>query len=105
MKKNVTVDDVVRGAPPLLENKKTWTRRTFARAANGSSVMPTNPDAVCWCAVGALYKAEFDLSDSRNVAFEAIAKLETFADWPLVCVNDIEGRQAVVALFKKALAA
>ena len=111
-KKKPTVDDVIRGALPLVENEDTWTTHQMAKDHRGFPVLPTCEDAVRFCAVGALEKAAFDLSRSLKaagfLASHAVDKLEKLADGDdgtLAFINDTEGREAVVALFKKALAA
>ncbi len=110
MKKKATVDDVIRSAFPLVNNEKTWTRNCEARDADGRTVRATSPHAICWCAYGALEKAAFDLTGNGGVASrlqrDAAVKLSGF-DFgrSLSDINDsIGGREAVVALFKKALA-
>lgn len=40
----------------LLSNRDHWTQGVYARDADGHSVDPVDPTAVCWCAVGAVHK-------------------------------------------------
>lgn len=64
--------------------------------------------AVRWGAVGAIRKAACDLGDPRHAGrleIDAVFKLEKLAGHSLSVINDHDGREAVVALFKKALAA
>jgi hypothetical protein len=110
MTKKVKVDDVIRAALPLIENEETWTGGPWdARSRDGYAADPLNPDAVRWSAHGALEKAALDLTSdrSRAIALEARAarSLKMLSGRPLHDINDEEGREAVVALFKKALAA
>jgi hypothetical protein len=109
MKKRVTINDVIRRALPLVENERTWTRGAHARSSNGASANPTGPHAVRWCAVGALEKAAAELSHNqktvRRLELAAGSRLEKFAGMNLYSLNDDIDREAVVAVFKKALAA
>lgn len=40
----------------LLVRPEAWTQEVHARASDGSRVGPANPNACCWCLVGALYR-------------------------------------------------
>lgn len=37
--------------------KKGWTKGFLARNSNGMSRSPNDPDAICWCMIGAICKA------------------------------------------------
>jgi hypothetical protein len=110
MKKNVTVNDVIRAALPLIENEATWTYGALVRDHHSCSVSPSSPRAVCWCPAGALFKIAFDLTGDMLAADDlgsaAAAQLTAVSgyDYMLTDINDWRGREAVVALFKKALA-
>jgi hypothetical protein len=111
MTKEVTIVDVIQRALPLVENEETWLQGSFAQDADGNTVSRGfHPRAVRWCALGALEKAAFDLTgnwpDTHDCYCRALEKLNGLSpDRTLSFVNDEEGREAVVKLFKKALAA
>ncbi len=52
---------VLRAAADLIEPPGRWTQRFSARDVKGSPAGPTSPEAVCWCAYGALMKVSIDL--------------------------------------------
>jgi len=47
---------LVKGARSLLDNPRNWTKHALARTASDTPVDSANPEAVCWCLVGALSK-------------------------------------------------
>ena len=50
-------------AKALIENPKHWTRKAYARDAEGRGTTPTNPSACSFCASGAMVKAVANTSD------------------------------------------
>lgn len=48
---------VLEEARSLIASEDRWTKGWYAMNANGRSCLPTAPEAVCWCAEGALAKA------------------------------------------------
>jgi hypothetical protein len=38
-----------------------WTQGALARRKNGARADPNSPDAVSWCALGAIQRAQYDL--------------------------------------------
>jgi hypothetical protein len=47
---------ILKAARILISDPKRWTQSNYAKNKNRSSVDPTSPKAVCWCALGALQK-------------------------------------------------
>ena len=43
-------------ARALIADPKHWTKNTYAKDVEGRSVPATDPEAFCFCSVGALYK-------------------------------------------------
>ena len=35
---------------------KTWNQKWFAKDAQGEDCAPSDPNAVCWCSIGSIYK-------------------------------------------------
>ncbi len=60
-----TVPDVLRAAAALVADG--WTQERFSRDAWGDSVSPTCEDARCFCALGAIHRAVFDLTEGRTL--------------------------------------
>lgn len=51
-----TVADKLREARALIE--RGWTQEEFARSKTGRTVKTNSPQAVCWCAYGALIQVD-----------------------------------------------
>lgn len=83
---------------------ETWTRREFARDANDRPVDPASPEAVRWCAIGAL-RADGYLGDDTRV--EAIWRLDKAArfryDRSMADVNDLMLHAAVLRVYDDAI--
>lgn len=52
-----TISEILFAAADLIEPEGKWTQGCSARNAEGNSASATRPDAVCWCAVGAIWCA------------------------------------------------
>ena len=48
------VADVLRAAREKIAVPERWTQGTFARQKEGNPIGPLEPNAVCWCALGAV---------------------------------------------------
>lgn len=51
------ISEILIGARALIADPAHWTQEVHARDKNGMPVVPTDPDATCFCADGALVKA------------------------------------------------
>ena len=99
-------DQALRRARALIAQQTGWTRGVLSRAVGGRPVMWHAEDACCWCAVGALHRAAYDLVGDKERAAE-IADGALAASFPpnLAWINDTRGHAAVLALFDCALRA
>jgi hypothetical protein len=52
----MSVADSLEKAADLIEPEGAWTQGCYARLADGETTGSFNPDAVCWCALGAIQK-------------------------------------------------
>jgi hypothetical protein len=98
---------IARALEIILDESK-WTRGAMARMADGAACAPLDPLAVRFCAVGALYRAAGELLSSngfdRALEAEHLVLAASSELHGLPSINDIEGREAVIAMFKVALA-
>jgi hypothetical protein len=89
----------------IISDESRWTRGSMARMADGTACL--DPLATRFCAVGALYRAAGELLDGNG--FHHALEAERFVlaankeQHGLPSINDIDGREAVIALFKAAL--
>jgi hypothetical protein len=97
--------ELLESADDLIKNPDTWTTGAYARDTYGNYVPPLDSRAVRWCAEGALMKAIGPAPEPMHVTMVRLAATAGVDFLSLVEINDTQGRQAVVALFKKALAA
>ncbi len=89
--------ETLKAARALIEDPERWTQGAFARDAEGHSTPPCSPDAVCWCATGALRQVcPEGLSQEVFLALEPTGSPES--------VNDDEGYAATIAMFDRAIA-
>jgi len=99
---------IIARALELISDEARWTRGAMARTADGRPCGCLDPLAARFCAVGALHRAAAELIGAH--VFERVVEAEEFvltankSVFGLPCVNDIEGREAVIAMFKVALA-
>jgi hypothetical protein len=101
--------EVIQRALALIAVQETWTRGVLARNAQGLPVSPFAPDAVRFCAIGALRNAAFQIMQGNECAAMQLARAIEFEvlsmGASLESVNDGGGREAVAALLRKELAA
>lgn len=62
-----SVSEVLEKAADLIEPEGAWTTGIFARDKRGTPVTVRAPEAVCWCAYGAMLKVT-DYAESARVA-------------------------------------
>ena len=103
-------DQALRRARALIAQQTGWTRGVLSRAVGGRPVMWHAEDACCWCAVGALHRAAYDLVGDFGGSFlvaDEIVGGALAASFPpnLAWINDTRGHAAVLALFDCALRA
>lgn len=104
--------EILRDARKLIAEPQKWTTRSFARTASGEAVSWGDPNAVCFCSLGAIYKAadgqrdnnEFDVSCSR--AKEALCDAITATGWvrDVINFNDAKNHEIVLSAFDRAIA-
>ena len=102
---------VLINARALIADPAHWTRGTIARTANGRKVEWHDQSATKWCAMGAMYRAAYDLVGDRKQAVRIgndLANSIRPRRWlrgGLPLINDVRGHTVVLAVFDKALQA
>ena len=109
MAKTLQQQIIVR-ALELISDDSKWTEATDARDAHGRPCRVEASEAVRFCAVGALARAVFELTggsfalaDQIETAVLAANGLSGLELESLPWINDREGRERIVAMFRKAL--
>jgi len=99
---------IIARALEIISDESRWTRGSMARLADSKPCGCLNARAVCFCAVGALNRAAGEILAANRFYHASEAEHEVLAAnheaRGLALVNDIEGRRAVIAMFKVALA-
>jgi len=102
---------VLINARALIADPAHWTRGTLACTANGRRVAWHDQSATKWCALGAIYRAAYDLVGDPKEAMRIgneVARSISRTRWfggRLPIMNDTRGHTAVLAAFDKALSA
>ncbi len=101
---------VILRALEIISDESRWTGGTLARDHHRRSCQVTAPEAVRFCAIGALERAAYELLGNA-VEPSLVTEIEKtilaangYASFTLAQINDQKGREAVIELFKKALA-
>lgn len=74
--------DILKAAKQLISTPERWTKGFYARDKEGNTVRVSYPEAVCWCAEGALFAVTSDYADARWNGYRgAVIKTFTFEQW------------------------
>ena len=65
-------------AKAVIADPKHWTQGWYAHNAEGQDVEPAEPDAVCWCSLGALKKVAHE-ENANGACFAATEYLAVVA--------------------------
>ena len=102
---------VLINARALIADPEHWTTGALACAADGHQVEWHDHSATKWCAMGAIYRAAYNLvGDPReatrigNEVAKSVCPMRWFRG-SLHTINDARGHAAVLAVFDKALQA
>ena len=102
---------VLINARTLIADPAHWTTGTLACTATGHQVQWHDRSATKWCAMGAIYRAAYDLVGDPKEATRignVVAQRVCPSRWlraGLPAINDARGHAAVLAVFDKALQA
>jgi len=100
--------DLLIAARARIEKPEHWTQGCYARASDGSEVLPESPNAVCWCALGAIrvvLGGHFDpLGPFDKAEYALMGVLPDGASSPYVSdYNDNRSHRSVLRLYDKAI--
>lgn len=95
--------EILRVAREKISAPKHWTKGEYARDGHGKPVFSQSPDAVCWCARGAIYAADPDDKDRLSHRFLREAIQEQAGHDSIVGFNDGTRHDRVLAAFDRAI--
>ena len=93
-------------AQAVIADPRRWTQGWYAKNAEGKSVGPCKPDAVCWCSVGAIDKVAHEESTyaARFAATRYLARVSAECGYSDVSdFNDNSSHEAVMKAWDKAI--
>ena len=96
-----SIKQLLQKARALIEDPAHWTQGALARDSAGNEVFPNSPQAVCFCAEGALacaFEGTFDLKERAG------RYLDIETEKPLWTFNDSHTHEEVLNAFDKAIA-
>lgn len=97
-------------ARKLIEDQEYWTQGAYAKTNLGIEVSATDPEAYCFCLVGALYKVSG--IDSENNPFDRgllgygklVEALKLIGRGNIAIFNDVHTHREVLELLDQAIA-
>jgi hypothetical protein len=98
------VSDLLRKAKSLISSPERWCQGAHSLRADGTHCPGDDPNAVAWCAGGAVWRIDRDNPSVRDAALRTltIAARETFGEDHLA-VNDRLGHTAVMRMLDVAI--
>ena len=93
-------------AKAVIADPKHWTQGWYAHNADGFDVESCNPEAVCWCSVGAIDKVvhEEGVSDTRFKATLYLAEMAgEFGCSSIPDLNDHSSHETVMKAWDRAI--
>lgn len=102
----MTPREALIAARALIADEANWTRQVCARNAAGDAVFATSPDAVCFCAIGAVQRAvNYNILSDNNFNEYVFARnaLEVRTGIAASAFNDTHTHSEVLAMFDKAI--
>lgn len=96
--------EILVNARKLIEKEENWTQATMARTADDKPVYTTHPEAMKFCALGAINKAG-RLASYESVMSACALLRDTLGRKDVVDFNDSHTHREVIELFDKAIAA
>ena len=95
---------IIKKAKQKIYLKKNWTQEAFARDKDGRAVKAANKDAVCWCALGAVYCQVIDQQHRITLSSTIIERSSIVQkSCGLGTVNDILGHKHVIRVFNEVI--
>jgi hypothetical protein len=98
------VTDILVRARKLIEKPENWTQEHYARNVAGEQTSTQAADAVCWCAIGAVLRADDTYPYSEAVGIASDLLRDAMGMHP-ADFNDSHTHPEVLAAFDRAIEA
>lgn len=93
--------DVLSRAREIISEPEHWTQGASGRDAQGVPINVHDSRATCWCAMGAVAKAQTELKADASTGYTAYRYLDT--ETALWTFNDSRSHSEVLAMFDEAI--
>lgn len=97
------ISDQLKAAKAIIASPSKWLQGAYAKDANGFACRGDNPQATCFCSLGALQAVNNCYSDAPSQP--AISVLKQFMGGDVPEFNDSATHEQVMEAFDKAIAA
>ena len=97
----MTTLKMLKAAREMISGRHRWIRGAVAMSIANQHVLPWEPDAVCWCSLGALQKT----GAKSKLYCRSFALLAEQMDMNVAGYNDTHTHAEVMAAFDRAIAA
>lgn len=103
-----TIAGALKDAKAVIDKPENWCRETYARDAEGEGAEPYDPEAVCWCSLGALHVAcgptNQVLADLCAAHLHRAAEMETDGEYfSIDDANDALEHAALMKIWDRAI--
>lgn len=99
-----TTIEILKAARDLIAKPENWTQGSYAKRSDDLETIPSDPDAVCFCSVGAIFKAgDASFKFSETLPFEIREAFGVAKENDLVKFNDSHTHSEVLDLFSKSI--
>ena len=89
MTHNIVISDKLYEAAKLLKRPGGWTKRCLAKNKKGDPVSVTDPEATCFCALGAIYRV-CNIDIGQTITLKEVEALELIFDYTHYVIKDSE---------------
>lgn len=93
------IRDQLIAARKLIEQPEHWTQGTYARDKNGKRVPPKSPEAVCWCAFGAILTQDISYEEEMGIKTELNKAARKLGQRLFFSLNDNTDHETVLKMF------
>jgi hypothetical protein len=100
----MTTLEILKAARDLISDPEHWTKRANARDSYGEIIGCSQPEAVRWCAYGALNKVSRGDSATIRKAYDYLMGVNNFQGTTLEGINDVWGHMRIISAFDAAIA-
>lgn len=97
--------DVMKAAWAKIDSPEKWTTEAYARNSRGISTIPTDPEATCFCSLGAVRAVRGATREECKQAIDLLGEQAIrLGHEKIIGLNDYAGYETVTKMFADAIA-